>query len=202
MMVLNKMRVARYWPYILLALVLWYFVLNSGIHATIAGVVAALCIPMVGPDDQTMVERMEHGLAPWSAYLIVPVFGFANAGVPLAGMGLEQVFAPLPLAIAAGLFVGKQIGIFSAIFVADKIGFAPRPDQASWPEIWGVSILCGIGFTMSLFISGLAFTGQQLLINEAKIGILLGSLISAIVGYTILRMSAQHPDDMRSPYID
>ena len=202
MMVLNKMRVARYWPYILLALVLWYFVLNSGIHATIAGVVAALCIPMVGPDDQTMVERMEHGLAPWSAYLIVPVFGFANAGVPLAGMGLEQVFAPLPLAIAAGLFVGKQIGIFSAIFVADKIGFAPRPDQDSWPEIWGVSILCGIGFTMSLFISGLAFTGQQLLINEAKIGILLGSLISAIVGYTILRMSAQHPDDMRSPYID
>ena len=202
MMVLNKMRVARYWPYILLALVLWYFVLNSGIHATIAGVVAALCIPMVGPDDQTMVERMEHGLAPWSAYLIVPVFGFANAGVPLAGMGLEQVFAPLPLAIAAGLFVGKQIGIFSAIFVADKIGFAPRPDQASWPEIWGVSILCGIGFTMSLFISGLAFTGQQLLINEAKIGILLGSLISAIAGYVILRLSATHPDDARSPYID
>ena len=195
MMVLNKMRVARYWPYILLALVLWYFVLNSGIHATIAGVVAALCIPMVGPDDQTMVERMEHGLAPWSAYLIVPVFGFANAGVPLAGMGLEQVFAPLPLAIAAGLFVGKQIGIFSAIFVADKIGFAPRPDQASWPEIWGVSILCGIGFTMSLFISELAFKGNQFVIDEAKIGILLGSIVSAIIGYVALRITTKHPEE-------
>ena len=202
MLVLNKMRVARFWPYILLAIVLWYFVLNSGIHATIAGVVAALCIPMVGPDDQTMVERMEHGLAPWSAYLVVPVFGFANAGVPLAGMGMEQILAPLPLAIAAGLFLGKQVGIFAAIFAADKLGFAPRPDEASWTEIWGVSILCGIGFTMSLFISGLAFTGQQLLINEAKIGILLGSLISAVVGYAILRMSATHPDDARSPYID
>jgi len=177
-------------------------VLNSGIHATIAGVVAALCIPMVGPDDQTMVERMEHGLAPWSAYLVVPVFGFANAGVPLAGMGVDQLLAPLPLAIAAGLFLGKQVGIFAAIFVADRIGFAPRPDQATWPEIWGVSILCGIGFTMSLFISGLAFAGQQLLINEAKIGILLGSLISALAGYAIIRMSAKHPDDVRSPYID
>jgi NhaA family Na+:H+ antiporter len=202
MMVLNRMRVARYWPYILLALALWYFVLNSGIHATIAGVVAALCIPMVGPDDQTMVERMEHGLAPWSAYLVVPVFGFANAGVPLAGMGLEHLLAPLPLAIAAGLVIGKQVGIFAAIVAADKLGFAPRPDQATWPEIWGVSILCGIGFTMSLFISGLAFAGQQLLINEAKIGILLGSLISAIAGYVILRLSATHPDDARSPYID
>ncbi len=202
MLVLNKLKVARYWPYILLALVLWYFVLNSGVHATIAGVVAALCIPMVGPDDETMVERMEHGLAPWSAYLVVPVFGFANAGVPMAGMGMDQVLAPLPLAIAAGLFLGKQVGIFAAIFAADKIGFAPRPDQASWPEIWGVSILCGIGFTMSLFISGLAFTGQQLLINEAKIGILLGSLISAVVGYGILRMSAEHPDDAQSPYVE
>ncbi|WP_417319014.1 Na+/H+ antiporter NhaA [Erythrobacter aureus] len=202
MMVLNRMRVSSYWPFVLLALVLWYFVLNTGIHATIAGVVAALCIPMVGPDDQTMVERMEHGLAPWSAYLVVPVFGFANAGVPLAGMGVEHLLAPLPLAIAAGLFLGKQVGIFAAIFAADKIGFAPRPDQASWTEIWGVSILCGIGFTMSLFISGLAFAGQQLLINEAKIGILLGSLISAIAGYAILRMSAKHPDDAVSPYID
>ncbi len=164
--------------------------------------VAALCIPMVGPDDQTMVERMEHGLAPWSAYLVVPVFGFANAGVPLAGMGLEHLLAPLPLAIAAGLVIGKQVGIFAAIVAADKLGFAPRPDQATWPEIWGVSILCGIGFTMSLFISGLAFAGQQLLINEAKIGILLGSLISAIAGYVILRLSATHPDDARSPYID
>ena len=201
MMVLNRMKVTRFWPFILLALVLWYCVLNSGIHATIAGVVAALCIPMVGPDDQTMVERMEHSLAPWSAYLVVPVFGFANAGVPFAGLGIEQILAPLPLAIAAGLFLGKQLGIFLAIYAADRMGFAPRPDQATWPEIWGVSILCGIGFTMSLFISGLAFAGQQLLINEAKIGILLGSLISAVVGFAILRTTTTHPDDVKSPYL-
>ena len=199
---MNKMGVARYWPFILAALVLWVFVLFSGIHATIAGVVAALCIPMVGKDDETMVEKMEHGLAPWSAYLIVPVFGFANAGVPLAGIGMEGVLAPLPLAIAAGLFLGKQVGIFSAIWLADRSGFAPRPDNASWQEIWGVSILCGIGFTMSLFISGLAFAGQDLFINEAKIGILGGSLLSAVLGFIVLRLSTSHPDDAKSPYID
>ena len=202
MYAMNKLRVARYWPYIMLALVLWFFVLNSGVHATIAGVVAALTIPMVGPDDQTMVERMEHGLAPWSAYLIVPVFGFANAGVDFAGMGLGQLFAPLPLAIAAGLFLGKQIGIFAAIWIAEKIGFALRPAEATWPEVWGVSILCGIGFTMSLFIGELAFPGARLLIDEAKIGTLLGSLISAVVGFTILRLTTTHPDDQRSPYLD
>ena len=202
MYVMNRMKVSAYWPYVLMALVLWYFVLNSGIHATIAGVVAALCIPMRGADDHTMVETMEHSLAPWSAYLIVPVFGFANAGVPLAGMGIAEILAPLPLAIAAGLFIGKQVGIVGAIWLADKVGFAPRPDQADWQEIWGVSILCGIGFTMSLFISGLAFGGQQLLINEAKIGILLGSLLSAITGYVLLRLSTQHPDDAKSPYVE
>ena len=202
MFAMNKMKVKAYWPFILGALVLWFFVLNSGVHATIAGVVAALTIPMIGKDDETMVEIMEHNLAPWSAYLIVPVFGFANAGVHLGDLGLAGVFAPLPLAIAAGLFIGKQVGIFSAIWAADKVGFAPRPDNATWPEIWGVSILCGIGFTMSLFISGLAFAGNTLLVEEAKIGILMGSLISAVVGFTILRMTTTHPDDPRSPYVD
>ncbi|MBX7496799.1 Na+/H+ antiporter NhaA [Qipengyuania sp. 6B39] len=202
MYAMNRLKVAQYWPYILLAVVLWYFVLNSGVHATIAGVVAALTIPMVGPDDETMVERMEHALAPWSAYLIVPVFGFANAGVDFSTMGLDGVLAPLPLAIAAGLFLGKQIGIFAAIWGAEKSGFALRPDQATWPEVWGVSILCGIGFTMSLFIGELAFPGSRELIDEAKIGTLLGSLISAIVGFTILRMTTTHPDDPCSPYVD
>ena len=202
MFAMNKMKVTAYWPYIVAALVLWFFVLNSGVHATIAGVVAALAIPMVGEDDHTMVETMEHNLAPWSAYLIVPVFGFANAGVHLGDLGVAGIIAPLPLAIASGLFIGKQVGIFSAIWVADRVGFAPRPDNASWTEIWGTSILCGIGFTMSLFISGLAFTGNALLIEEAKIGILMGSLISAIVGYAILRLTTTHPDDARSPYVD
>ena len=202
MWAMNRARVSAYTPFILMALVLWFLVLNSGIHATIAGVVAALTIPMRGKDDDTMLEHLEHNLAPWSAYLIVPVFGFANAGVEIGALGLAGIIAPLPLAIAAGLFVGKQLGIFTAIWVTDKLGFAPRPDGASWPEIWGVSILCGIGFTMSLFISGLAFAGNNLLIEEAKIGILMGSLLSAVAGYTILRMTTAHPDDERSPYLD
>lgn len=195
----NRAKVSAYWPYILLALVLWYFVLNSGVHATIAGVMAALTIPMRGKDDDTMLEHLEHGLAPWSAYLVVPVFGFANAGVAFAGLGMEALLDPLPLAIAAGLFLGKQVGIFGIVFTADKLGIANRPENASWPEIWGVSILCGIGFTMSLFVSGLAFTGNDLLIEEAKIGILLGSLISSVVGYTILRMTTTHPEEDNLP---
>ncbi len=195
MLALNRMHVSRFLPYILLALVLWYCVLNTGVHATIAGVVAAFTIPMHRKDGNSMLERLEHGLAPWSAYLIVPIFGFANAGVSLAGMGIGALLDPLPIAIAAGLFLGKQIGIFSAIWIAEKIGFAPRPADASWTEIWGITILCGIGFTMSLFIGGLAFPGSPELIDEAKIGILTGSVISAIVGFLILRFSTEHPGD-------
>lgn len=189
----NKLRVSVLWPYILMALVLWYCVLNTGVHATIAGVVAALTIPMKRRDGNSMLERVEHSLAPWSAYLIVPVFGFANAGVSLEGLGFEALLDPLPYAIAAGLVLGKQLGIFSAVWIAVKTGFAQRPDHASWAEIYGVSVLCGIGFTMSLFIGGLAFPGNQLLIDEAKLGILSGSAISAIMGYVILRMTTAHP---------
>ena len=202
LLLLNRRQVTSYWPYILLALVLWFTVLNSGIHATIAGVVAALTIPMRGKDDDTMLEHLEHGLAPWSAYLIVPIFGFANAGVSLSGMGLDYFLEPLPLAIAAGLFLGKQLGIFSAIFVASKVGFAAKPEGCSWVEIWGMTLMCGIGFTMSLFISGLAFEGRAVLIDEAKIGILMGSLLSAVIGYVVLRMTAQHPNDPTSPYLE
>lgn len=210
MMALNRMRVVLFWPYILFALVLWYCVLNTGVHATIAGVVAALTIPLRRPDGNSMLERLEHSLAPWSAYLVVPVFGFANAGVSLAEIGLEALLDPLPIAIAAGLVLGKQLGIFSIVFLSDRVGFAPRPANASWTEIWGVSILCGIGFTMSLFIGGLAFPQQPLLIEEAKIGILTGSAISAVLGYVVLRMTTTHPeedcidrgDDPIDPYPD
>ncbi len=194
MFAMNRLKVSTFTPYILLSLVLWFFVLNSGVHATIAGVAAALTIPMVGKNNDTMLEHLEHGLAPWSAYLIVPIFGFANAGVNLSSIGLEGVLAPLPIAIATGLFLGKQVGIFGIVFAAVKVGFARRPENASWTEIWGVSILCGIGFTMSLFIGELAFPGSRLLIDEAKIGTLMGSLISAIVGYLVLRMTSTHSD--------
>lgn len=197
MVVLNRAGGARPWPYVLLAVVLWYCVLHSGIHATIAGVLAALTVPMVGTDNDTMLERIEHTLAPWNAYLVVPVFGFANAGVKLAGLGPDQILAPLPVAVAAGLVIGKQAGIFGTVFAADRLGIAKRPVHASWPQVWGVSLLCGIGFTMSLFIGELAFPGTgdaaAMLRDEAKIGILGGSLISALAGYAILSMTAQNP---------
>jgi NhaA family Na+:H+ antiporter len=191
---LNHIHVSRFLPYILLAVVLWWCVLNTGVHATIAGVLAALTIPMHRKDGNSMLERLEHGLAPWSAYLVVPVFGFANAGVSFSGLTLQNLLDPLPVAIAAGLVVGKQVGIFSAIFICEKIGFAKRPEHASWQEVWGITILCGIGFTMSLFIGLLAFPGNQFLIDEAKIGILVGSAISAVMGYVVLRFSTVHPD--------
>lgn len=193
MIALNRFKVSVYWPYILLAVVLWYCVLNTGVHATIAGVLAALTIPLKRRDGNSMLEKLEHGLAPWSAYLVVPVFGFANAGVSLEGLGADALLAPLPIAIAAGLVVGKQIGIFTTVWLADKTGFAPRPANANWAEIWGVSILCGIGFTMSLFIGGLAFPDQPMLIEEAKIGILTGSAISAVLGFIVLMLTTKHP---------
>lgn len=198
MYALNRSGVMALWIYLLLALALWYAVLLSGVHATIAGVLAATMIPIVRtpgrPDaPHSPLHKLEHGIAPWVAYLIVPIFGFANAGVSLAGIGWDEVFAPLPLGIAAGLFLGKQVGIFGAVWLAVKTGFAMRPRGATWLQIYGVSMLCGIGFTMSLFIGALAFAGQEPLIEEAKIGVLLGSLLSAVIGYALLR-AARLPD--------
>ncbi len=196
MYTLNRNRVLKLWPYITLSIILWYAVLMSGVHATIAGVLAALCIPIVvtptSPDAaNSPLHIMEHGIAPWSAFLIIPIFGFANAGVSLEGMGIDQIFAPLPLGIAAGLFFGKQIGIFASVWLAVKTGFAGRLGGASWLQVYGVATLCGIGFTMSLFIGALAFPGNELLIEEAKIGVLMGSFLSAVVGYCILRFAPQ-----------
>ncbi len=200
MYTMNKMGVIKLWPFLIGALLLWYAVLMSGVHATIAGVLAAMTIPIIrtptSPDAvDSPLHRLEHGITPWSAFLIVPVFGFANAGVSLEGLGVEQIFAPLPLGIAAGLFFGKQLGIFAAVWLAVKTGFAQKLGGATWLQIYGVSMLCGIGFTMSLFIGALAFPGNALLIEEAKIGVLGGSLLSAIVGFCILRFALQPDDD-------
>jgi len=191
LLALNRAGVQRAWPYVIGAIALWFCVLYSGVHATIAGVVAALTVPM------GLLERLEHKLAGWNAYLVVPLFGFANAGVSITGLGLSGVFAPLPLAVAAGLVLGKQLGIFTTIAVADRIGFAARPVGATWVQTWGVSMLAGIGFTMSLFIAALAFPLAPVLVDEAKIGILGGSLVSAVLGYAVLRLStnpAAKPD--------
>ena len=172
---------------------LWLAVLLSGVHATIAGVLAALAIPL-GDEDDSPLERLEHGLHPWVAFAIVPLFGFANAGVDVRGLGVDQIFAPLPLGIAAGLFFGKQVGIFGSVWLAVKLGIAGKLRGATWLQIYGVSVLCGIGFTMSLFIGGLAFPGNALLIEEAKIGILMGSLVAALTGFAVLRFAPLHPD--------
>ncbi|WP_164115255.1 Na+/H+ antiporter NhaA [Sphingorhabdus sp. Alg239-R122] len=194
MYVFNKSGVRSIPIYLIMAVVLWYCVLMSGVHATIAGVLAALTIPLDrtpgAPDAKdSPLHILEHAIHPWSAYLIIPVFGFANAGVSLEGMGTEQILAPLPLGIAAGLFLGKQLGIFGSVWIAVKTGYADKMGGASWTQIYGVSLLCGIGFTMSLFIGALAFPGNALLIDEAKIGVLLGSVLSAIVGFLLIRFA-------------
>ena len=194
MFAMNRAGISRMWPFAIATVVLWYCVLNSGVHATIAGVLAAFTIPMRTRDGNSMLEDVEHALVPWSAYLVVPIFGFANAGVSLAGLGLDNLLDPLPLAVAAGLVLGKQVGIFGAVWGAVKLGIVAKPQGSSWAEIWGVSVLCGIGFTMSLFIGELAFPGSPFLRDEAKIGILTGSLISAVLGYMILRLTTTHPE--------
>lgn len=196
MYTMNRNGVLKLWPYLIFAALLWYAVLMSGVHATIAGVLAAMVIPIVvtptSPDaENSPLHRLEHAISPWSAFLIVPVFGFANAGVSLQGIGMDQIFAPLPLGIAAGLFFGKQIAIFASVWISVKTGFAGRLGGASWLQVYGVAMLCGIGFTMSLFIGALAFPGNELLIEEAKIGVLGGSLLSAVVGFCVLRFAPQ-----------
>ncbi len=194
MTLLNRRGVMALTPYMIGAALLWYAVLLSGVHATIAGVLAAFVIPIKrtpGTPDavDSPLHRLEHALHPSVAYAIVPLFGFANAGVSLAGMGLAQMVAPLPLGIAAGLFLGKQIGIFGSIWLSVKLGFAGKLRGATWLQIYGVSLMCGIGFTMSLFIGALAFPNNPLLVEEAKIGVLLGSFLSAIAGYLVLRFA-------------
>ncbi|NLS26854.1 Na(+)/H(+) antiporter NhaA [Sphingomonas sp. S2M10] len=205
MYVLNRSGVHRLWVYLLLAALLWYFVFLSGVHATVAGVLAAMMVPIRktpgAPDAaDSPLHRLEHALHPISAFFIVPVFGFANAGVSLGGFSASVLLEPLPLAIAAGLFFGKQIGIFGSIWIADRTGFACRPAYASWPQVYGAAMLAGIGFTMSLFIGGLAFPGNALLVDEVKIGVLVGSILSALVGYAVLRStSTARPRIARPP---
>ena len=189
---LNRLKVTALTPYLIVGLALWWLVLQSGVHATLAGVALALTIPIrpspAAPDDATSpLHRLEHGLIPWVAFLVLPVFGFANAGVSFAGMGLGDLLAPIPLGVAAGLFLGKQIGVFGFVWLAVRLGIAERPAQVSWVQIYGVALLCGIGFTMSLFIGLLAFTDPALR-DATKLGVLAGSGLSAALGYLVLRI--------------
>ena len=204
MYVLGKSGVRRLSIYGGLSVLLWYAVLLSGVHATIAGVIAAFCIPLrrtpAAPEAaDSPLHRLEHALHAPVAYLIIPLFGFANAGVDLRGLGLAAFLHPLALAVMLGLFLGKQIGIFGAIWLATRTGLT-APLRASWLQIYGLSLLCGIGFTMSLFIGALAFAGDQALIDEVKIGVLAGSALSAVAGYLVLRFAplARYPRLIRS----
>ena len=188
LVLLNWLHVGKLRWYILGALVLWVCVLHSGIHATIAGVLAAFAVPMRQDDGTPLLENLEHGLVGWNAYLVVPLFGFANAGVDLRGLGLDALLAPLPLAIAAGLVIGKQVGVFGAVVLAEKLGIASRPAGTGWLHVWGLSALCGIGFTMSLFIGSMAYGASETLYDQAKIGVLAGTFVSLVLGYLILRI--------------
>ena len=199
---LGRIGVRALTPFLILAAALWYAVLMSGIHATVAGVLAAAAIPVVGtpgaPDAaDSPLHRLEHALAPVVGFVIVPLFGFANAGLSLQGVTLADVAAPLPLAIVLGLFVGKQLGVFAAIWLSVRLGFARTLRGATWVQVYGVTLLCGVGFTMSLFIGALAFATDAALIEEAKLGTLVGSVLSAIAGYVLLRFASPHPDQQR-----
>lgn len=186
MLILNLRQVHRVTPILALGVVLWVLVLKSGVHATLAGVVTAFLIPLKDVWGKSPLHSLEHALTPYVNFLILPIFAFANAGLALTGLSLADLFAPVPLGIAAGLFFGKQIGVFGFTWVAVKLGLAKLPQGVSWVHIYGLACLAGIGFTMSLFIGGLSFDSPDLA-ADVRLGVLFGSTLSAILGYVLLR---------------
>ncbi len=193
LLILNRMGVAKKAAYILVGVVLWVSVLKSGVHATLAGVALAFFIPLnVKASDGksfSMSKEMEHDLHYWVAFMILPLFAFVNAGVDLRGISLEEMFGPVPMGIMLGLFIGKQLGVFGFSWLAIKLKFASLPEGSNWRQLYGVAVLTGIGFTMSLFVDSLAFSDSQVYKYADKLAILLGSFISGVVGYLILRGS-------------
>lgn len=196
---LNRAGVTRLTPYLLIGAVLWYFVLKSGVHATLAGVALALTIPLSPrnagkPGAHSPLHDLEHALHKPVALLIVPIFGFANAGVSFAGMGLASLAQPVPMGVALGLFLGKQLGVFGFAWLAIKAGVASLPRHATFTQLYGIALLCGIGFTMSLFIGALAFTDAAS-VDATKIGVLAGSLASGLIGFLLLRIKPAAPSE-------
>ncbi len=193
---INRRGVTRIAPYILVGIVLWVAVLKSGVHATLAGVVLAFFIPLRDPaSGVSPLEQLEHTLHPYVVFAILPLFAFANTGIDFTGLSVSSLLHPVPLGIAAGLLVGKQLGVFGFTWLAIKLGLGKLPEGSRWLDLYGVAALCGIGFTMSLFISGLAAeqigTGE---IVDNRLGILLGSLLSAAIGYLVLAFSLKNSD--------
>lgn len=210
LIIFNRTRVTNLTLYILVGTVMWYFVLKSGVHATLAGVALAFCIPLetkkvndkqhnnttshhpTHSETLSPLHELEHSLHPWVSFVVIPIFAFANAGVSFEGMTLSTLFSPLPLAIMLGLFFGKQLGIMGTTWLTVKVfKFASLPQDANWWQMYGVSMLCGIGFTMSLFIGGLAFGDNAELMNEVRLGVIAGSIISAFFGFTVLYLSGK-----------
>ncbi|MFK7866215.1 MAG: Na+/H+ antiporter NhaA [Alphaproteobacteria bacterium] len=185
--VLNRMGVKNFTPYVLAGIVLWVCVLKSGVHATLAGVALAMFIPLEGkkPSDASPLETLEHGLHPWVAFAILPIFAFANAGVSLAGLSMDLLLHPITIGIAAGLFFGKQIGVMLTTYIAVMLRLCHLPERVSWAQYYGMSLLTGIGFTMSLFIGGLAFADPELQVL-VRLGVITGSVLSGVLGYLVL----------------
>jgi NhaA family Na+:H+ antiporter len=192
LLVLNKFSIKTFTPYLLIGLCMWYFTYKSGIHATIAGVLLATTIPhRLKEHDFSLLVKIEHGISPYVAFIIMPIFAFANAGVSLEGLSLSSLLSPVPLGILLGLFFGKQIGVLLFSYVSIKLKFAEAPNNSNWMSLYGVSILTGIGFTMSLFVGNLAFADNTQYIDGVKIGVLAGSLLSTLCGYFLLLLTSK-----------
>ena len=196
---MNRLNVARQAAYILVGIILWVSVLKSGVHATLAGVALAFMIPLHSKDAQgkafSMAHNMEHGLHYWVAFFILPLFAFVNAGVDLRGISMEEMAGHVPLGIMAGLFIGKQVGVFGFSWIAIKLGFASLPKDANWVTLYGVAVLTGIGFTMSLFVDSLAYNDTKMFHYADKLAILLGSLFSGLLGYIILKLATKEKNN-------
>ena len=190
MLALNRLGVTRIAPYALLGIVLWVCVLKSGVHATLAGVAMALAIPMRAAAGESPLRQLEHALHPWVAFLVVPLFGFANAGVSFAGIRVDALTDGVTLGIAAGLFIGKQIGVFGAVYASVHLGIARLPEKVDWMSLYAVGLLAGIGFTMSLFVGTLAWETDEHAAS-LRLGVLGGSLLSGIAGYLLLRFATR-----------
>jgi NhaA family Na+:H+ antiporter len=192
LIVLNRLGVHRLAPYLLIGLVLWVCVLKSGVHATLAGVILAFCIPLRAGLQHSPLLTLEHALHPWVAYAILPLFAFANAGVSLTGVTLQSFTHAVPMGIAAGLLLGKTLGVLGLTWIAIRIGVAKLPSGANWGQVSGVSILCGIGFTMSLFVGSLAYDpATSAYAGADRMGILTGSILAAFIGYAVMAISSR-----------
>ena len=192
LLIFNKLSVKIFTPYLIIGLFMWFFTYKSGIHATIAGVLLASTIPhRIKEKDFSLLVKLEHAISPYVAFIIMPLFAFANAGVNLEGLTLSSLMSPVPLGILCGLFFGKQIGVLLFSYVSIKFKFAEAPSNSNWLSIYGVSILTGIGFTMSLFVGNLAFVENIQYMDGVKIGVLSGSLLSTVFGYLLLLISSK-----------